>query len=374
MDYDSGNVIYEYNGHIGRSPASMTKVMSLYCIYRELERQNIPLSTIVPLSKNVLSLPVRTNYQCIPLYENMSYTVDELIGAVATYSASNALLALVELVAENEQEFVKLMNLTAEELGLNARYYDSCGGYTNLITPVCMAQLARRIITDFPDFIDRTSKKYIDFHGTKYYSTNKLYTSYPYEGADGLKTGTSTSAGYCFCGTAVRDGRRLITVTMCSESNESRFKDTINLMDFGFKDALQGSMYSTDITTYINGFKIPTLLYRDKVLSVPVIIAEDLSFYGFDVSFDEKTHTVTARYNPNKECKPIENQMLNDSKNSLEVYPRNGASVVIVCDGKTHILNNVYRLNGYLAISMDEIASLFSYSWDSEHRIGYITK
>ena len=235
MDFETGEILYEHNGNIPRSPASMTKIMSLYCIYSELERQGISIDTIVPISGNVYSLPVRTNYQCITLYNNVPYTVDELIGAVATYSASNALLALVELVSGSEAEFVKLMNTTAQQMGIDAYYYDSCGGYTNEVTPIAMATLARNIIKDYPDIINRTSKKSINFHGGTYYSTNKLYTTYYYEGADGLKTGTSSSAGHCFCGTAVRGDNRVISVAMLAPSNDGRFGDTVKLLNYGFE-------------------------------------------------------------------------------------------------------------------------------------------
>lgn len=376
LDFETGEVIYEYNGYTGRSPASMTKVMSLYCIYRELARQSISLNTVVPLSSKVLSMPTRTDYQCIPLYSGTRYTVDELIGAVATYSAANALLALCELVSGSEANFVALMNKTVGELGLDACYYDCCGGYTNIITPVSMAQLARRIITDYPDIIDRTSKRYINFKGAIYYSTNKLYTTYPYDGADGLKTGTSSSAGYCFCGTAVRDGRRVITVTMSSASNAYRFQDTVNLLDFGFENlpTVEG-VYFTDISTYIDGFEIPTFQYNNKKKSTAVVIAEDLVLYGFDMSYDPLTRTVTAVHNPDKEFNPLAMDIYKNKKNELafDVYDNDSSSVVIIIGEEVYNISKLYKLNGYLAISMDELASLFSYTWDGQARAGYIT-
>ncbi len=374
MDYETGTVLYEYNGYRGFSPASMTKVMSLYCIYSELEKQSISLDTVVPISENVFSVPVRTNYQCIPIYRNTNYTVDELMGAVATYSASNALIALAELVSGTESNFVRLMNETVKQLGLDAYYYDCCGGAPNSITPVSMALLARSIITDYPDIIERTSKRYINFNGLRYNSTNKLYTSHIYSGADGLKTGTSSTAGFCFCGTALRDGKRVISVTMNSSGNDTRFSDTIKLLDYGFESITGGKLYYTDISTYIDGYEIPTFDYHNKVGSKAVIIAEDLCMYGFDTSYDYVTSTLTAVYNPQKQILPIDISYYKN-KNMQElcsVHPRQGVKVVIKTQTAELNMDEVYNLNGYLAISMDDVAAVFKSSWDAGTKSAYI--
>ncbi|MBQ8588174.1 MAG: D-alanyl-D-alanine carboxypeptidase [Clostridia bacterium] len=374
MDYETGTVLYEYNGKTGFSPASMTKVMSLYCIYGELDRQNIALDTVVPISDNVFSIPARTNYQCIPLYRNVNYTVDELMGAVATYSASNALIALAEFVSGTESKFVSLMNDTAKVLGIEAHYYDSCGGAPNSITPVSMATLARRIIMDYPDIIKRTSQKSIIFNGLRYNSTNKLYTSHSYSGADGLKTGTSSTAGFCFCGTAVRDGRRIITVTMNSSGNDNRFSDTIKLLDYGFRCVNEGSFYHTDISTYIDGYEIPTFVFYNKLGFKASIIAEDLCLYGFDTSYDYVSSTLTAVYNSKKPVTPIDISYYKNKnmQEAYSVYPRKNTKVVIIVDGVNYNMDEVYNLNGYLAIPMDDFADIFTSSCDGNTKSAYI--
>ena len=374
MDYETGTVLYEHNGNVGFSPASMTKVMSLYCIYSELDRQSISLDSVVPISQNVHSIPVRTNFQCIPIYRNTSYTVDELMGAVATYSASNALIALAEYVSGSEAQFVSLMNDTAKLLKLDAHYYDCCGGAPNSITPVSMAKLARRIIMDYPDIITRTSKKSITFNGLKYNSTNKLYTTHPYSGADGLKTGTSSTAGFCFCGTAVRDGKRMITVTMNSSGNDNRFSDTVKLLDYGFRCVNGGKLYYTDISTYIDGYEIPTFLFRNKVDCKASIIAEDLSLYGFDTSYDYVSSTLTAVYNSQKPMNPIDISYYKDKnmQEACSLYPRGNSKVVINVGGTSYNMDEVYNLNGYLAIPMDDLADIFTSSWDGNTKSAYI--
>lgn len=345
MDYETGEVLYEYCGYINRSPASMTKVMSLYCIFRELDNQGISLDTVVPISSRVYSMPSTTDYQCIPLYSGVSYTVDQLIGAVATYSASNALVALVELVAGTEANFVTIMNNTANEMGLGAYYYDSCGGYTNHVSPVAMAMLARNIIRDYPQIIERTSKRYIVFNGVTYYSTNKLYTSYSYEGIDGLKTGTSNSAGYCLCATGVRNGRRIITVTMGSASNYYRFNDSIMLLDYGFKtlDQRYNEILScTDTSVFFNGYEVPALCYSSAGSNSTVIPVKSLIYYGFDVDYSESTNTVTIKINKDKKITPASCEgykgpvglKISDvqDKGDLRIFVKNGYDMIKLKD------------------------------------------
>ena len=375
MDFETGEILYEHNGNIPRSPASMTKIMSLYCIYSELERQGISIDTIVPISGNVYSLPVRTNYQCITLYNNVPYTVDELIGAVATYSASNALLALVELVSGSEAEFVKLMNITAQQMGIDAYYYDSCGGYTNKVTPIAMATLARNIMKDYPDIINRTSKKSINFHGGTYYSTNKLYTTYYYEGADGLKTGTSSSAGHCFCGTAVRGDNRVISVAMLAPSNDGRFGDTVKLLNYGFEvlEDRKAYLYYTDLCTYIDGSEMPTFMRREGVGSANIIV-EDLAAYGFDVTYDHEQRLLTAIHNPRKTITPIPLQIYKGKNlnKAYRIYDLDTLRVIIKSGDKEYEANTVCNLGGYASIAVDELAQMFEYKWDVNTKSGYI--
>ena len=227
MDYDTGKIIYEYNGNVARVPASMTKIMNVYCVYEALAKGEITLNTVVPISKNVYQKSRDSLYQSVlPLYYDKKYTVDEMLGVVVTYSASAAAVALAELIGGTEANFVARMNKKVGEMGIDAYFFDSCGIANNEMTPIAMATLARNIIRDYPDILVRSSKKSVKFHGNTYNTTNHLLDTYYYNGADGLKTGTTSAAGYCFCGTAVRNGRRMISVVMSSSSTGQRFIDT----------------------------------------------------------------------------------------------------------------------------------------------------
>jgi len=370
LDFQSGEVLYEYNGYVKRSPASMTKIMSLYCIFSELEKQNISLDTVVPISRRVYDLPVYTDYQCIPLYVGSIYTVDDLLGAVITYSASNALLALVELVSASDAEFVALMNTTCHSLGIDATFYDACGGATNAISPYGMACLARAIIRDYPQILERSSKKYIVFNGLRYYSTNKLYTTYYYEGVDGLKTGTSSTAGACLCATGTRNGNRIITVNMLSASNDYRFKDSRVLLDFGFNytdNYYLPKLTRSNISTYINGEEIPTLLYSKEKELFPVIVVEQLNNYGFDVVYDEASGVMTVTPNPDKFMHPLPCDATKGTYQDKYGDVRENIVKLIVCNGdKEYEIKRFYTSEGYHVVSADDFGKIFNMQWNPE--------
>ena len=377
MDYDTGEVLYEYNGNTPRVPASMTKIMNIYCVYEALANGEISLDTVVPISQNVYNKSRNSLYQSVlPLYYNTTYTVDEMIGVVVTYSASGAAVALAELVGGSEAAFVERMNQKAAQMGIDAYYYDSCGIANNEISPVGMATLARNIIRDYPDILTRSSKGSVYFHGNTYNTTNHLLDTYYYAGADGLKTGTTSAAGYCFCGTAVRNGRRMISVTMNSSSTGQRFIDTARLLDYGFAAANDkyGSIYYTDMRTFINGCEIPTFAYKGTQPH-GVIIAEDLANYGFDVTYNSDIQTLYVRYDKDRQISsvPIDIYKGKDGQKAFSIS--NGSNIkVIIDDGVTqHSITDTYNVNGYMCISIDEFQKIYDFQWDENENAAYIT-
>ncbi len=377
MDYETGEVLYEYNGNTPRVPASMTKIMNLYCVYEALENGEISLDTKVPISRSVYDKSRNSVYQSVlPLYYDTEYTVDEMIDVAVVYSASGAAVALAELVGGgSEAAFVDRMNQKAAQMGLDAWYYDSCGIAENKISPISMAKLARNIITDYPDILVRSAKKSVRFHGNTYNTTDHLLDTYYYDGADGLKTGTTPAAGYCFCGTAVRNGRRMISVTMNSSSTGQRFVDTARLLDYGFAAANDkyGSVYYTDMRVFMNGAEMPAFAYKGQVPHA-LIVTEDLKDYGFDVSYDENTKTVTAKYNPNKGITPIPLEGYKD-RNGQKAYSIINAPVkVVIDDGETkHEIKDTYNIGGYVCMSADEFGGIYDFIWNADEKAVYVT-
>ena len=377
IDYETGDVLYSYNGDTPRVPASMTKIMNLYCVYEALANGEIALDTPVPISQSVYNKSRNWLYQSVlPLYYNTTYTVDEMMDIAVVYSASGAAVALAELVGGgSEAAFVQRMNDTAARMGLNAQYFDSCGIANNLISPISMAQLARNIIRDYPDILQRSAKRSVTFHGYVYPTTDHLLDTYYYAGADGLKTGTTSAAGYCFCGTAVRNGRRMISVTMQSSSTGQRFVDTARLLDYGFAQAREryGSVFYTDMRVFLNGYEMPAYACNSQNPRA-LILAEKLWTYGFDVYSDEASQTVTAIYKPYKEVVPLP---LEDYQGEVgaKAWPILDAKVrVIVDDGaQQHEIADTYNIGMFVLIPVDALGEIYDLEWDEEARIYSIT-
>lgn len=376
MDFDTGEILYQHNGDTPRVPASMTKLMTVYCVYDAIRSGKISMDTVVPISAKAYSVSRNPAYQTVPLYYNTTYTVDEMIGIVVTYSACAPALALAELVSGSEAEFVKLMNDTAQRMKINAKYYDCFGVMNNQVSPVAMVTLSRNLIKEFPDIITRTSKRSISFHGGTYYSTNKLFSSYYYPGADGLKTGTTTASGYCFCGTAVRNGRRVIAVTMASSSSNQRFADVVTLLNYGFSVPVEIKpvLDFTDKRTFVNGYEVPTLFYFGKDGSRSVVIAEALMYAGFDTHYDEASKTLTLQYNPAKEAsqQPMDYYRYKAGQKAYDVaaYSENK---VVINDGYSHrAINSAYSINGYMAIAVDELNEIYDVTWGEDANAFYI--
>lgn len=236
MDGDTGEELYSYNGDVARVPASMTKVLTAYIIYQELEAGSITLETPVKISHNVAVKSRDSSYPtAVPLTEGATYTVDTLLHLIMIPSASASCIAMAEHISGSESAFVTRMNATAKELDLNATYYNCHGAQPNYITARSQAALTKIFIDTYPDILRITSKSGFSFNGTYYNNTNHLLnTMAPYEGLDGFKTGTISQAGYCVTTTAVRNGRRVISVVMKSTSDAQRFADSRQLLDYGF--------------------------------------------------------------------------------------------------------------------------------------------
>lgn len=238
IDYDTGTVLYEKDADTMRVPASMTKVMTAYIIFEELEAGNLSLDTMVTVSaENARKSRDGTNYAAsVPLTAGKAYSVDTFLKLILLPSAGASCVVMAERIAGSEEAFVERMNATAQRLGMTAAYENCHGAQPHYITARSQAILVREFIRRFPQILSYTSQTEMEFEGRIRKNTNHLLAgqSYEYPGADGFKTGTITAAGYCLCATAVRDGRRIITVIMHSDNDNTRHTDTIALLDYGF--------------------------------------------------------------------------------------------------------------------------------------------
>lgn len=236
MCADTGDIIYEKNAYEHLSPASVTKIMSILLVLEAIDSDKISLEDEVPAGEN--SVKMGGSQIWLELGEKM--TVNELFKAVVVASANDACTALGEYIAGSSQAFVKLMNEKAQSLGLENTCFENCTGLDDTIQnhyscAYDLAVIAREVLKH--DLIYNYSTIWLDYlrNGkTELNNTNKLVNKY--DGITGLKTGTTSKAGFCVCATAEREDMNLIAVVLGADTSEHRFQTASNLLDFGFAE------------------------------------------------------------------------------------------------------------------------------------------
>lgn len=378
MNYETGEIYFEKNSDTLMTPASLTKIMTLYIVFEKMSQGEFELQTMIPISENAARLSKAGDATNIPLTAGSSIKVSELIEAIVVVSACACSTVVAEYISGSEEEFASLMNETAAKMGIEAYFYDASGlSDDNLISPKGIARLVRTFVEKHPEILEYTSKTEVVINGKKYDATNNLLpiknTKFYYQGADGFKTGTTSRAGKCLAATALREGERIITVAMKAESNYYRYTDSVKLLDDAFHRAfyLGGNMFSTDIEAYINGHKIPCC-YKMFGVQELCIIAEQLNFYGFDTHYDSETHSLYITENKNKELSPIlcENEESGNIK--YKIYDHPELKAFLVKGGEVIPLKTAVSIGGQCVISFDELGSHYVKNWDSELRIAKI--
>lgn len=235
IEASTGKVLYEKNTHDRYAPASMTKIMSMILIMEEIEKGNLKWNDTLVASEYAASM----GGSQIFLQANEKMSVKDLFKAVAIGSANDATIVFAEKIAGTEKKFVEKMNAKAKELGLkdtnfkNAVGLDEANHYSSAYD---MAMMAKELVkhekifeftTIYEDYLrqDTDNKFWL-------VNTNKLIKTY--DGADGLKTGYTTEAGYCLTATAKKDSMRLIGTIMGATDSKSRNSNMATLLDYGF--------------------------------------------------------------------------------------------------------------------------------------------
>ena len=239
MEAAGGNVIWEKDADTRRAPASVTKVMTLLLIFDALEEGKITLEDDVQTSEYAASMGGSQVF----LEPGETQTVDTLIKCIAVASANDACVAMAEYISGSEEAFVEQMNQRAEGLGMVNTHFVNCNGLDtdgHETTARDIALMSRELITYYPkiheysmiwmDTITHMTRKGTSEFGLT--NTNKLIRQYAY--ATGLKTGSTSNAGFCVSATAEKDGVELIAVIMGADNSKDRFQDAVKLLDYGF--------------------------------------------------------------------------------------------------------------------------------------------
>ena len=226
MEKETGQVLYAENEHEKLEPASVTKVMTLLLVMEAMERGELKYEDTVTVSAGAASMGGSQVY----LSEGEQITVEELLKAVCVSSGNDAAVALAEKVSGVTELFVQQMNNRAAELGMQDTHFVN----PTVTSAYDIALMSRALILRHPD-IRRFTTIWMDtIRGGEFglSNTNKLIRFY--EGATGLKTGSTGSAGYCISATAERDGMGLIAVVLGDEPSQQRFEDAKTLLNYGF--------------------------------------------------------------------------------------------------------------------------------------------
>lgn len=234
MCLDTGDVIKQNNAYEHLSPASVTKLMSILLILEAIDSGKIKLTDEVAATENAVS----KGGSQIWLEVGEKMTVNDLFKAVVIASANDACTLLGEYVAGSDSAFVDMMNKRVETLGLKNSHFENCTGLDDEITnhyscAYDLAVIAKEVMKH--KLILKYSTVWLDSlrNGkTELNNTNKMINKY--NGMTGLKTGTTSNAGFCLCATATRDGISFVSVVLGAQTSDDRFALTQELLDYGF--------------------------------------------------------------------------------------------------------------------------------------------
>lgn len=251
IETSTGKVLHEKDADLERAPASMTKIMSMILIMEAIDNGTITLEDKVIISENASSMGGSQVF----LNTGEEYKVKELLKSIAIASANDAVVAMSEKIGGTTEKFVQMMNDKCKSIGcthtnfVNPHGLDTENHYSSARD---MALMATYLVENYPDILNYTSI-YEDYlqrpngSNTWLVNTNRLVRFY--DDVDGLKTGFTSTAGYCLTATAKKSNMRLVSVVMGVDSADNRTSDTVKLLNYGF-----------------NSYKLSTIYEKDKII------------------------------------------------------------------------------------------------------------
>lgn len=272
MDAASGNVLIQEDSHKRLPPASLTKMMTAYIVEHEIAQGRIHLYDEVPVSVNAW----QTGGSKMFIKEGTKVVLEDLLKGVIIQSGNDASIALAEYVAGSEMAFADVMNQQAKLLGMNDTNFENATGLpseNHYSTAHDLALLAKAIITNYPEQYAVYAEKYFTYNNIRQPNRNRLL--WRDKSVDGLKTGHTEEAGYCLVASATRDGMRLISVVMGTNSENARAQESQKLLNYGFRYFETHKLYSAgeklvDSPVWLGEVNSVQLgLAKDIVLTIP---------------------------------------------------------------------------------------------------------
>jgi serine-type D-Ala-D-Ala carboxypeptidase (penicillin-binding protein 5/6) len=266
VDVLSGQTLVAQNADEPREPASLTKLMTAYLVFRALKNRELVPSQMVTVSEKAW----RAEGSRMFIDPKKAVSVDELLRGEIVQSGNDAAIALAEAVAGSEEAFVEHMNREAGRLGMkNTRFVNATGlpSPQQASTAADLARVAAALISDFPEYYPLYALKEYRYNNITQPNRNRLLWTDPF--VDGVKTGYTDAAGYCLIASAKRGPRRLLSVVLGAGSDAARASESQKLLNYGFQ------FYDT-VQLYQNGQAVSTLrVWKGAANSVPAGFVAD---------------------------------------------------------------------------------------------------
>ncbi|WP_296044399.1 D-alanyl-D-alanine carboxypeptidase family protein [uncultured Alteromonas sp.] len=236
LDYETGTSIAEQNADMQLAPASLTKIMTVYVIGKEIQAGNISLDDEVKISENAWAKNFPDSSKMF-IEVNTTVTVHDLLRGIIVQSGNDACVAMAEHIAGSESAFASMMNAHAANLGMNASNFVNSHGLhdpDHYTSPRDMATLSRALVKETPDMYKIYSEKEFTYNGIKQYNRNSLLWDQSLN-VDGIKTGHTSDAGYSLITSATQGDMRLVSVVMGTDSERARKVENKKLLRYGFR-------------------------------------------------------------------------------------------------------------------------------------------
>jgi len=272
VDFETGAALLEKNADERMPPSSMSKLMTMYAVFDRLKQGRLQLDQMLPVSERAWRMGGSKMFVDI----GQQVRVEDLIRGVIVQSGNDACIVLAEAISGSEQQFAELLNEYGRRMGMaNSNFRNSTGwpDPEHRMTARDLAILARRLITDFPDYYRYYNERSFRFSNISQDNRNPLLARVP--GADGLKTGHTEEAGYGLTGSAMRDGRRVILVINGLPSMRARAEESERLMEWAFREFEAVTIFRAqdtvqDVPVYLGERRtVPMVGGRDIVLTLP---------------------------------------------------------------------------------------------------------
>jgi len=267
QDFHTGKVLAENNADARLAPASLTKIMTVYVVFRELSNGHLHLEDMANISEKAW----KTSGSRMFVELGNQVKIEDLLKGVIIQSGNDASVALAEHVAGNEATFADMMNQHAARLGMTNSHFKNSDGlpvedhYTSARD---LAILTTALIKEFPDYYRWFSQKEFTFNKITQQNRNKLLSRD--ESVDGVKTGFTDEAGYCLVASALREDMRLISVVMGTKSANARANENQSLLNYGFRFFESHRLYEGKKP--LNEARI----WKGAEKTIPLGLAEDL--------------------------------------------------------------------------------------------------